>query len=217
MEPSGFFAATAYNSGLATASQGGPAGGAGQIQRAGGAGAGAGAGAGSGSSASSGSAPQTAPATLPSSVGLLPSSPRVLYWGSGSPPAWRVLITLHEKMLSYRSEMITFESGILKTPPMLSLNPRGLVPIFIDGEVRMYESLAIMHYLEDFYPEVPLLPRERVARARALMRMEEANNVSAAAGEVVYYVRRTPPGEINEEYLTAKKQALWTELALWET
>lgn len=183
------------------------------------------------------------------------ASPRVLYWGSGSPPAWRVLSTLHEKGLSYRSEMITFESGILKTAPMLSLNPRGLVsdsswllqhpafhslfaprlhalashrraalhcialqvPIFIDGDVRMYESLAILHYLETFYPETPLLPRERTARARALTRMEEANNVSAAAGEVVYYVRRTPPAEINEEYLSAKKGALQTELALWET
>jgi glutathione S-transferase len=144
------------------------------------------------------------------------STQRVLYWGSGSPPAWRVLITLHEKGLTYRSDMITFESGVLKTAPMLALNPRGLVPIFIDGDVRMYESLAILHYLEGAYPDPPLLPRERVARARALTRMEEANNVSAAAGEVVYYVRRTPPGEINDEYLSAKKAALHTELALWE-
>lgn len=150
-------------------------------------------------------------------IGAMPSTPRVLYWGSGSPPAWRVLITLHEKKLSYKSEMITFESGVLKTAPMLSLNPRGLVPIFIDGDVRMYESLAILHYLDDFYTEIPLLPKERIARARALTRMEEANNVSATAGEVVYYVRRTPPGEINEEYLSQKKLALHTELKLWET
>jgi glutathione S-transferase len=140
----------------------------------------------------------------------------VLYWGSGSPPAWRVLATLQEKGLSFRSEMVTFESGVLKSPPMLSLNPRGLVPIFIDGEVRMYESLAIMHYLAHFYADVPLLPRERSARARALTRMEEANNVSAAASEVVYYVRRTPPEQINAEYLAAKKAALHSELALWE-
>lgn len=44
-----------------------------------------------------------------------------------------------------------------------SLHPLQ-VPIFIDGEVRMYESLAIMHYLETYYPDPPLLPRERVAR-----------------------------------------------------
>lgn len=116
--------------------------------------------------------------------------------------------------------MVTFESGVLKTPPMLSLNPRGLVPIFVDGDVRMYESLAILHYLESFYGDGSgfhsLLPRDKVPRARCLTRMEEANNVSAAAGEVVYYVRRTPPAEINDEYLRAKKAALATELALWE-
>jgi glutathione S-transferase len=147
------------------------------------------------------------------------------------------LLTLHEKGLSYRSEMITFESGVLKSPPMLALNPRGLVPIFVDGEVRMcvglrlakflgglrrlelarrYESLAILHYLEGAYPDPPLLPRSAVPRARALTRMEEANNLSAAAGEIVYYVRRTPPAEINEEYLAAKKENLHTELRLWE-
>jgi hypothetical protein len=202
MDPAGYLASTAYQAGAGASSGPGQGAGASSGPAQGGAGA-------SSSSAS-------APASVPPSGGLMPSTPRVLYWGSGSPPAWRVLITLHEKALSYRSEMITFESGILKTAPMLSLNPRGLVPIFIDGEVRMYESLAILHYLDDFYPDPPLLPRERVARARALTRMEEANNVSAAAGEVVYYVRRTPPGEINEEYLAAKKAALHTELALWE-
>ena len=141
---------------------------------------------------------------------------RVLYWGSGSPPAWRVLLCLAEKRLPFRSELITFESGVLRTPPMLSLNPRGLVPIFVDGEARMYESIAILNYLEHFYPENSLLPADKTRRSRALMRMEESNNLSAAAGEVVYYVRRTPPGDINAEYLQAKKEVLHDELRLWE-
>ena len=145
------------------------------------------------------------------------SSNRVLYWGSGSPPAWRVLLCLTEKGLPFRNELITFESGVLRSPSMLTLNPRGLVPIFIDGEARMYESLAILNYLERFYPEPHLLPSDRVRCSKALMRMEEANNVSAAAGEVVYYVRRTPPAEINPEYLGAKKGVLHDELQLWET
>jgi glutathione S-transferase len=74
-----------------------------------------------------------------------------------------------------------------------------------------------MTYLETFYPEVALLPQDRVLRARALTRMQEANNVSAAAGEVVYYVRRTPPETINAKYLEVKRQALMDEIALWET
>lgn len=69
---------------------------------------------------------------------------RTLYWASGSPPAWRALLTLAEKRIPFNSVMVTFESGILRTPAHLALNPRGLVPVLIDGPVRMYESLAII-------------------------------------------------------------------------
>jgi glutathione S-transferase len=143
--------------------------------------------------------------------------PLTIYWGSGSPPAWRVLAALAEKGIAFRSEMVTFESGVLKTPAMLSLNPRGLVPILIDGDVRIFESLAILHYLEREYPARALMPAERVAHARALMRMEEANNASVAAGEIVYYMRRTRPEHVNDEYLSAKRAALDAELSLWES
>ena len=50
--------------------------------------------------------------------------------------------------------MVSFESGVLRTPPFLALNPRGKVPIFVDGEVVMHESLAILHYIESRFPEV---------------------------------------------------------------
>ena len=164
-----------------------------------------------------GTFPVQQPAASPNTMSQQGTLKRVLYWGSGSPPAWRALLALTEKGLPFRSEQVTFESGVLKTPPMLTLNPRGLVPIFIDGDVRMFESLAILQYLEWQYPEPALLPSDRLARAKALTRFEEANNLSTAAGEVVYYVRRTPPQDINEEYLTAKKEALHTELSLWES
>jgi len=154
---------------------------------------------------------------VPGAAADAPPLRRTLYWGSGSPPAWRVLLALTEKGLPFRSEQVSFESGVLRTPPMLSLNPRGLVPIFIDGSVRMYESLAILMYLELTYPEPALLPRDAASRARCLTRMHEANSLSAACGEIVYYVRRTPPADINEAYLSAKRDALWEELSLWES
>jgi glutathione S-transferase len=75
-------------------------------------------------------------------------------------------------------------SGFLKTPEFLALNPRGLVPTLVDGETVIYESLAILMYLEDKYPHSPLLPADPAGRARVYMRMQEANNASAAAGEV---------------------------------
>jgi glutathione S-transferase len=125
---------------------------------------------------------------------------------------------LSEKGIPFRSELITFESNVLKSPPMLSLNPRGLVPIYIDGPVRMYESLAIMSYIERMHPSPPLMPvNDNASYARALTRMEEADNASVAAGEVIYYLRRTKSEDINQEYLSAKRAVLDAELDLWET
>merc|ERR1712032_1049531 len=62
-----------------------------------------------------------------------------------------------------------------------------------------------------------LMPKNRRLRARALMRMNEANNVSAAVGEVVYYLRRTAPSQVNEDYLRVKSEVLYKEIGLWES
>ncbi|KAA0152551.1 hypothetical protein FNF29_03778 [Cafeteria roenbergensis] len=151
-----------------------------------------------------------------SAAAAAPSRP-VLFWGSGSPPAWRVCAVLLEKGVDFDGRRVQFDSGFLKTPEFLALNPRGLVPSLIDGDLVLYESLAILHYLEDKYPAVRLIPKEPAAKARCLMRMQEANNASSAAGEVVYYVRRTRPESINFPYLRCKFAVLAEELKLWES
>jgi hypothetical protein len=79
-----------------------------------------------------------------------------LYWGSGSPFAWRVMLTLEVKGLLYESKLLEFSKGDHKTPPILQLNPRGKVPTLKDGDFVVYESLAIMSYLDRKYPATPL-------------------------------------------------------------
>ena len=46
------------------------------------------------------------------------------------------------------------------------------MPILVDGEAVLYESLAILQYLENFYPDKPLLPANRVKHALAQVRMQ---------------------------------------------
>ncbi len=82
-----------------------------------------------------------------------------LYWGSGSPFAWRVMLTLELKGLAYESKLLEFSKGDHKTPAYLKLNPRGKVPTLKDGDFVLYESLAIMSYLDRKYPEPPLFGR----------------------------------------------------------
>lgn len=79
-----------------------------------------------------------------------------LYWGSGSPFAWRVMLTLEIKGLPYESKLLEFSKGDHKIPAYLRLNPRGKVPTLKDGDFVVYESLAIMSYLEQKYPEPAL-------------------------------------------------------------
>ena len=79
-----------------------------------------------------------------------------LYWGSGSPYSWRVLLALEYKGLPYESHVLQFSKQEHKSPAMLRMNPRGRVPVLKDGDFVVFESLACLLYLDRKYPEPPL-------------------------------------------------------------
>ena len=79
-----------------------------------------------------------------------------LYWGSGSPFAWRVLLALEHKQLAYESQLLHFDRQEHQSPPMLKLNPRGRVPVLKDGDYVVFESVAILYFLDMKYPQVPI-------------------------------------------------------------
>jgi len=97
------------------------------------------------------------------------------YFGSGSPPAWRVQLTLEHKGLPYTPKLLSFGKGDTRTPEYLAINPRGKVPAIVDDGFALYESTAIMEYLDAKYPEKPVYPRdlERAATARRLIQEAE--------------------------------------------
>jgi glutathione S-transferase len=82
-----------------------------------------------------------------------------VYWGSGSPFAWRVLLALEYKRLPYVSHLLQFSKQEHKSPQMLALNPRGRVPVLKDGDYVCFESLAILYYLDLKYPQPPIFGR----------------------------------------------------------
>ena len=98
-----------------------------------------------------------------------------VYWGSGSPFAWRVLLTLEVKRLTYRSTLLEFSKGEHKADGFLKLNPRGKVPVLKDDDFVLSESLAIIAYLDKKYPEPPLFGTSAPETGliwRAIMEME---------------------------------------------
>ena len=109
-----------------------------------------------------------------------------LYWASGSPFAWRVMLTLEVKKLAYESKLLQFSKGENKTPAYLQFNPRGKVPSLKDGDFVLYESLAIMSYLDRKYLDPPLFgktPEETGLIWRALAECE--SYVVSASNKVV--------------------------------
>jgi glutathione S-transferase len=82
-----------------------------------------------------------------------------LYWGSGSPFSWRVLLALEHKRLPYTSHLLQFSKQEHKSPQMLMMNFRGKVPVLKDGDYVVFESLAVLYYLDQKYPEPPLFGR----------------------------------------------------------
>ncbi len=79
-----------------------------------------------------------------------------IYFASGSPWAWRVMLALVHKGLAFDAEEIHFSKGDSQTPGYLALNPHGQVPVLKDGDYTLYESGAILAYLDRKYPENPL-------------------------------------------------------------
>ncbi len=82
-----------------------------------------------------------------------------VYWGSGSPYSWRVLLALEYKRLAYIGHQLQFSRQEHKSPQILALNFRGRVPILKDGDYVVFESLAVLYYLDLKYPDPPIFGR----------------------------------------------------------
>ena len=108
-----------------------------------------------------------------------------VYWGSGSAFAWRVLLALEVKQLAYESKLIEFSKQEHKTAEFLRLNPRGKVPTLRDGDFVVYESIAILQYLDRKYPQVPLFGT----------RAEDTGLINQDVCEVLSYIEK-PVGQM---------------------
>jgi len=79
-----------------------------------------------------------------------------LFWVSGSPYSWRVLLALEVKRIGYESLLLHTERGDLEDAHFRQLSPRGCVPTLEHGGFALCESLAILVYLDREFPDVPI-------------------------------------------------------------
>jgi maleylacetoacetate isomerase len=93
-----------------------------------------------------------------------------LYTYFRSSAAYRVRIALNLKNLAYEPRFVHLLKGEQQAPEYRKLNPQGRIPALAANGKILTQSLAIIEYLEETYPDPPLLPKipwER-AQVRAL-------------------------------------------------
>uniref|UniRef100_A0A251S345 Putative S-crystallin n=2 Tax=Helianthus annuus TaxID=4232 RepID=A0A251S345_HELAN len=82
-----------------------------------------------------------------------------------SHPSFSVRIALNLKGLDYECKSINVFKGEQSHPEFLKISPMGFVPALLDGDMVLAESSAIILYLDDKYPQHPLLPHDLKKRA----------------------------------------------------
>jgi len=128
-----------------------------------------------------------------------------LYWGSGSPPCWRVMLALEEKGLQYESKFLEFSKNQQKSEEVVKWNPRGQLPtLVIDDSFSINESLAACEYFEKFFAQqgTKLTPDEPAQVAKVLQRKLEFQNLDKKGADLIrykFYKVGVVDGKLDEE------------------
>nr|WP_298683065.1 glutathione S-transferase family protein [uncultured Dongia sp.] len=118
-----------------------------------------------------------------------------LYVGPLSLFSRKVEIALREKGIAFEREFVAFtqDKGYApKHPAVLAANPKGQVPVLVDGDLSLFDSTVILEYLEDLYPSPPLYPATPQDRARCRLLELDADEILFAPVRPLLF-RTEPP------------------------
>ena len=99
-----------------------------------------------------------------------------LYDYPDCPFCQKVRVVLAEKDLEYERVHVDLHKQEQRAPEFLKLNPYGKVPVLIDEDVVIYDSTIINEYLNEEYPNPPLMPEDSAGRARVRLLEDFADN-----------------------------------------
>jgi glutathione S-transferase len=136
---------------------------------------------------------------------------------AGSPFAWRCELALAHKRLPFTRRVMSYDAGDFRSPDFARLNPRRRVPVLQHGDFVLYESAAIVEYLEEVAPTPPLFGATPGLRALQRRMIREADQyVVEPMEDMVQAVFFTKPEERDPARIAHAWAAMHQELDMWE-
>jgi glutathione S-transferase len=143
--------------------------------------------------------------------------PITLYHDVPSSNCDRVKIALAEKGLTWDGVRVRLANREQKKPEFLKLNPYGKIPVLVEDGKVLFESCIINEYLDEKYPDPPLMPKDPYLRGRGRVLVDYAINY---AHEPYWDLRgemRKPEPERNSGVADEKRRQLRVLLEYLET
>lgn len=129
----------------------------------------------------------------------------------------RVRIALLEKQIAHELVLVDMAARKHREPAHLTLNPYGRVPVLQDGDFVLYESAAILNYLEATVPQPPLVPADARGRALVDMHMKLCDiQMARQTGVIIFPKRFLPKERWDEKAMNQAKGEIETHLRILE-
>ncbi|MFI5396859.1 MAG: glutathione S-transferase family protein [Candidatus Binatia bacterium] len=142
---------------------------------------------------------------------------RKLYYHPFSTFARRVRIALIEKNIPAELVEVDMVARAHRAPAYLALNPYGRVPTLEEDGFVLYESTAILDYLEATHPTPPLVPADPRGRASVAMHMKLCDlQLARQTGTIIFPKRFLPKDRWNEEAMAQAKKEIEKHLEVLE-
>ena len=140
-----------------------------------------------------------------------------LHYHPFSTYARRVTMAMIEKQIPYESVIVDMAAREHREPSYLALNPYGRVPTLVDGDFVLYESTAILNYLEATHPSPALLPADTRGRAQVDMAMKLCDlQMSRQSGTIIFPKRFMPKERWDLAAIAQAKTEIEKHLAIVE-
>src|SRR5215470_14799007 len=122
-----------------------------------------------------------------------------LYDYPDCPFSQKVRVVLAEKDLEFERLHVDLRKGEQRAADFLKLNPYGKVPVLIDEDIVVYDSTIINEYLDEEYPNPPLMPEDSAGRARVRQLEDFADNSFAPPAGIILAELHKPEAERDGE------------------